>query len=304
MAEVDPGFASISSLMPQKRNSLVFEYVRARAAMVAGALSTVLGISHNTFFQDVEDVCIDVEPVIAGRSTQASRAVQLFDGVVGTMRFERDDARVARTGFSAVSALAEAIARGRALLPNLSPRRRPRDPAHARRGGGHELSGAEIDEPLKQSSDGRSGSRPEVSRVRSTPSPSCDTLGRRGASPDAVASMLEASTLLLERDHAAIGRAEKRLGDADRAAGRGSSGALSRQFQHGVDLDFDAKIRLDCRAGRIRFAEELSVDVVHRREVRQIAQVDTDAHGVRKGPAGRLRGRSEVGERLPNLLVE
>lgn len=218
MAEVDPGFASISSLMPQKRNSLVFEYVRARAAMVAGALSTVLGITHNTFFQDVEDVCMDVEPVITDAFEHASSAVQLFDGVCLTMRFKRPRMlELARTGFSSVSALAEAICDEAGLSYRTSHRivalaiQRTLD-----QDGDHELSGAAIDDaattvigrPLGLSPESLARSLDPVAFVR--------TRSVEGsAAPKAVASMLEASTLLLERDQAVVADAEQRLGDAD-----------------------------------------------------------------------------------------
>jgi argininosuccinate lyase len=218
MAQVDPGFASISSLMPQKRNSLVFEYVRARAAMVAGALSTVLGISHNTFFQDVEDVCIDVEPVLTEAFDSASRAVQLFDGVVATMRFDRERMlELARTGFSTVSALAEAIGEEAGLSYRTSHRivalaiQRTLDD-----GGSHELSGAEIDDAAETVIGRPLGLSPEVIARALDPVDFVRTRSVEGSpSPDAVASMLEASTLLLERDQSAVEQAGERLGAAD-----------------------------------------------------------------------------------------
>jgi argininosuccinate lyase len=218
MAQVDAGFASISSLMPQKRNSLVFEYVRARAAIVAGALSTVLGIAHNTFFQDVEDICMDVEPVLTDAFDSASRAVQLFDGVCATMQFDRTRMlELAQSGFSAVSALAEAICDEAGLSYRTSHRivalaiQRTLEED----GDGH-LSGAVIDgaattvigRPLGLSPESLARSLDPVAFVR--------TRSVEGsASPEAVASMLEASAGLLERDRAALEQAEKRLSDAD-----------------------------------------------------------------------------------------
>lgn len=214
MAQVDPGYASISSLMPQKRNSLVFEYVRARSAMVAGALSTVLGISHNTFFQDVEDVCIDVEPALTDAFESASSAVQLFEGVVGTMRFDRERMlELARTGFSTVSALAEAIGDEAGLSYRTSHRivalalQRTLD-----RDGGHELNGAAIDDAAATVIGRPLGLPPEVMAGSLDPVSFVRTRTVEGSpAPDAVASMLEASKQALERDQAALERAGERL---------------------------------------------------------------------------------------------
>ncbi|MQB00146.1 MAG: argininosuccinate lyase [Actinobacteria bacterium] len=110
MAEVDDSFASVSSLMPQKKNSLVFEYVRARAGAVIGSLTAVLAMEHNTFFQDVEDICIDVEFPLAEAFETASRALRLMTGVCSAMTFHPERMlALANQGFSTASGLADVI---------------------------------------------------------------------------------------------------------------------------------------------------------------------------------------------------
>ena len=56
LIEIADDFAGSSSMMPQKKNPYPFEYVRARAAMVSGAMSTVFETLRNTNFQDIKDV--------------------------------------------------------------------------------------------------------------------------------------------------------------------------------------------------------------------------------------------------------
>lgn len=112
MAEVADGYASISSLMPQKKNSLVFEYVRSRAAAVVGDLTATLAMEHNTFFQDVEDICIEVELPVTHAFQDASRAIRLLEGVLSTIEFKRERMRrLANAGFSTASELADVIHR-------------------------------------------------------------------------------------------------------------------------------------------------------------------------------------------------
>jgi len=109
-AYVGDEFAATSSMMPQKRNAVCWEFVRARAAKVVGASMDVLTIIHNTTFADVCDTCIEAaEPTWRALDT-AKGTVRLLGDAIASVRFNRDKMLgLVEQGFSTVSELAELI---------------------------------------------------------------------------------------------------------------------------------------------------------------------------------------------------
>jgi len=74
---------------------------------------------------------------------------------------------------------------------------------------------------------------------------------------------------------------------------------LSRLPGHAVDLDFDVRHKAADDGGSrgLRGAEELRVDLVHRREVFAIGDVDADAHDVGQGRARAFQNKLHVVDR-------
>jgi argininosuccinate lyase len=117
MAEIDfayvgDEFAATSSMMPQKRNSVCWEFIRARAAKVVGASMDVLTIIHNITFADVCDTCIEVaEPTWRALDTAAG-TVRLLGDAITSVRFNgKKMLNLVASGFSSVSELAVLIQR-------------------------------------------------------------------------------------------------------------------------------------------------------------------------------------------------
>jgi argininosuccinate lyase len=111
-AYVGDEFAATSSMMPQKRNSVCWEFIRARAAKVVGASMDVLTMIHNTTFADVCDTCIEVaEPAWRALDT-ATGTVRLLGDAITSVRFNGEKMfDLVESGFSSVSELAELIQR-------------------------------------------------------------------------------------------------------------------------------------------------------------------------------------------------
>ena len=111
-AYVGDEFAATSSMMPQKRNSVCWEFIRARAAKVVGASMDVLTMIHNTTFADVCDTCIEVaEPTWRALDT-ATGTVRLLGDAITSVRFNGEKMYdLVENGFATVSELAELLQR-------------------------------------------------------------------------------------------------------------------------------------------------------------------------------------------------
>lgn len=109
-AHVGDEFAATSSMMPQKRNAVCWEFIRARAAKVVGASMDVLTMIHNTPFADVCDTCIEAaEPTWRALDTAAG-TVRLLGDAIASVRFNAARMlELTERGFSTVSELAELI---------------------------------------------------------------------------------------------------------------------------------------------------------------------------------------------------
>ncbi|MDA1000222.1 MAG: argininosuccinate lyase [bacterium] len=110
MVDFADEFSGTSSLMPQKKNPYVCEYVRARAGHVIGDLTAVLAVAHNTFFQDTEDICIEVLPPTWRAFDTADTALELMGAFLATVT-PKPEVMLERAakGFSTATALADLI---------------------------------------------------------------------------------------------------------------------------------------------------------------------------------------------------
>jgi len=110
MIDVTDTFASPSSLMPQKKNGLVLEYVRARTAQTIGALTSCLAVMHNVGYMDTEDVELENYRPLFDALTHVDEALPTMQALLEVMQPERELMRQrAASGFSSVTALAEVI---------------------------------------------------------------------------------------------------------------------------------------------------------------------------------------------------
>ena len=70
MLHIDPAFLQISSIMPQKRNPVVLEHLRARIGWVLGDAHTAATLVHSAALGDTVDVEDEFyEPCFAPSST-------------------------------------------------------------------------------------------------------------------------------------------------------------------------------------------------------------------------------------------
>ncbi|MCA1639868.1 MAG: argininosuccinate lyase [Acidobacteria bacterium] len=81
------GFVQGSSIMPQKRNPVVLEHIRAIGSKALGQCLGVMTSVHNTPFGDINDVEDDLQPLIYTAMRDANRSVALFAGTLQSATF-------------------------------------------------------------------------------------------------------------------------------------------------------------------------------------------------------------------------
>lgn len=110
------GYVQCSSIMPQKRNPVALEHVRALASKGLGQAQGVITAVHNTPFGDINDVEDDLQPLIAHAFRDATRAVSLLAAALKTATFNTALLRQrAAEGFIAITELADTIVRREGL---------------------------------------------------------------------------------------------------------------------------------------------------------------------------------------------
>jgi argininosuccinate lyase len=110
LIDLTDAFSSPSSLMPQKKNALVLEYLRSHAARVIGALGGCFGVFHNVGYMDTEEVEYEGYQPLLEALTLAEQALVTIVKVLEALRPDRKLMKDrAAQGFSSVTALAEAL---------------------------------------------------------------------------------------------------------------------------------------------------------------------------------------------------
>ncbi|MCU1288060.1 MAG: argininosuccinate lyase [Acidobacteria bacterium] len=106
------GYVQGSSIMPQKRNPVALEHIRAIGSKALGQCLGVITSVHNTPFGDINDVEDDLQPLIYNALRDANRAVALFAGTIQSATFNLDTlSRRASENFITVTELADTIVR-------------------------------------------------------------------------------------------------------------------------------------------------------------------------------------------------
>jgi argininosuccinate lyase len=143
------GFVQCSSIMPQKRNPVALEHVRAIGSQALGRTQAIFTTVHNTPFGDIVDIEDDLQPFVFSTLLDATRAVSLLAATLRTAEFdaERLEARAA-DGWTTLTELADVLVRDHAvpfrraheIVARLVPPRSARSPERgsADRGAGDE----------------------------------------------------------------------------------------------------------------------------------------------------------------------
>lgn len=106
------GYVQGSSIMPQKRNPVALEHIRAIGSKALGQTLGVITAVHNTPFGDINDVEDDLQPLIYSAMRDADRTVALFASTLRSATFNFDVlAKRAGENFIAVTELADTIVR-------------------------------------------------------------------------------------------------------------------------------------------------------------------------------------------------
>ncbi|MEP6900312.1 MAG: argininosuccinate lyase [Actinomycetota bacterium] len=106
------GFVQGSSIMPQKRNPVALEHIRAIGSKALGQSLGVMTAVHNTPFGDINDVEDDLQPLIYSAMRDANRAVSLFGATLKAASFNLDTLKKrAGENFITVTELADTIVR-------------------------------------------------------------------------------------------------------------------------------------------------------------------------------------------------
>lgn len=105
-------YVQISSIMPQKRNPVSFEHMRALLSSCVGNTNTVLSMIHNTPFGDIVDTEDDMQPYAWRSLDIMDNMYRLFAAVIGTMEVNKEVLRERTKGsFATVTELADTLVR-------------------------------------------------------------------------------------------------------------------------------------------------------------------------------------------------
>jgi argininosuccinate lyase len=109
---IDDSFIQISSIMPQKRNPVVLEHLRARLGRAIGYAQTVTLNCHNIPYGDTQDIEDEIMPPLLAALTTAQECLELYKSVFETLELNVDHlARRAAEGFTTATELADTLVR-------------------------------------------------------------------------------------------------------------------------------------------------------------------------------------------------
>lgn len=109
---IDDSFIQISSIMPQKRNPVVLEHLRARLSRTLGYAQTVVLQCHSIPYGDTQDIEDEIMPPLVNAIFAARECVVLYESVFATLTLNREHLRAqAALGFTTATELADALVR-------------------------------------------------------------------------------------------------------------------------------------------------------------------------------------------------
>jgi argininosuccinate lyase len=113
---IDGSFLQISSIMPQKRNPVVLEHLRARVGWVLGAAATAQTLVHGAAFGDTVDVEDELYEPLFRTFEHGVDFLRLAEAALATCQFDREKlAARATEGFTTATELADTLVRSGGL---------------------------------------------------------------------------------------------------------------------------------------------------------------------------------------------
>jgi argininosuccinate lyase len=107
----DP-YVQTSSIMPQKRNPVSLEHIRALSSSGVGNSQTVLQMLHNTPYGDINDTEDDLQPYLWKGLQLVDQVFRLTKAVVGTLEVNEKLLKVrAKESFATITELADTLFR-------------------------------------------------------------------------------------------------------------------------------------------------------------------------------------------------
>lgn len=109
---IHDSFIQISSIMPQKRNPVVLEHLRARISRMMALAHGIVLQCHNIPFGDTQDIEDEIFPLLFGSLETAKKILQLYAAVIDTLEVNVGHLRQrADSGFTTVTELADTLVR-------------------------------------------------------------------------------------------------------------------------------------------------------------------------------------------------
>jgi argininosuccinate lyase len=109
---IDDSFIQISSIMPQKRNPVVLEHLRARISRMLSQAQGIVLQCHNIPFGDTQDIEDEIFPLLFGSLETSFEILRLYTGVMNTLHVNAAHLREqAVSGFTTVTELADSLVR-------------------------------------------------------------------------------------------------------------------------------------------------------------------------------------------------
>lgn len=114
---LDDSFIQISSIMPQKRNPVVLEHIRARISRMMAQSQGIITQSHSIPYGDTQDIEDEIFPMVFGSLETSVDILTLYSAVMDTLHVNVGHLRQrAIAGFTTVTELADTLVR-KANLP-------------------------------------------------------------------------------------------------------------------------------------------------------------------------------------------
>jgi argininosuccinate lyase len=109
-------YVQISSIMPQKRNPVSLEHMRALLSSCVGNTNTVLTMMHNTPFGDIVDTEDDMQPYAWKSLDIMEKIYRLLAAVIGTVEVNKEVLRErTQKSYATITELADTLVRTDAL---------------------------------------------------------------------------------------------------------------------------------------------------------------------------------------------
>lgn len=120
---IDDSFIQISSIMPQKRNPVVLEHLRARLSRAMGAAQTIALQCHSIPYGDTQDIEDEILPPLYGAVTTLQESLILYNALFETLTLHTAHLRQrAGAGFTTATELADTLVREAGLPFRLAHR--------------------------------------------------------------------------------------------------------------------------------------------------------------------------------------